>query len=220
LKILGYREVVPPSTIEILRQQMREKFPQAHGARPGPALPISRETPFRTDEFPLGKISELIPAGPSAGLILLLAGLLGDPTETSPHPELVLVDGSDSFDPESFSGAACSKMLWVRCSTALEMLRAADLLVHDGNIPLVLLDATALGRRELALLPASGWWRLNQTVERTGGRLVVMAPSPLVPCASLRLSLSAGLSLSDFDESRGELVGRLHATSERLRHAT
>lgn len=168
----------------------------------------------------MGKISELIPSGPSSGLILLFAALLGDPTESSPHPELVLVDAADAFDPESFTGAACSKMLWVRCSSALEMLRAADLLVHDGNVPLVLLDATGLGGRELAALPASAWWRLNQTVERTGGRLVVMAPFPLVPCASLRLSLSAGLSLSDFDDSRDELVNRLHATPARLRHAT
>ncbi|MDB6078532.1 MAG: hypothetical protein JWO82_2279 [Akkermansiaceae bacterium] len=208
------------SALEILRQQLREKFPQAHVVRSNPASPVSREKPFRADEFPQGKISEVVPSGPSAGLILLFAGLMGDPVEASPHPELVLVDGADSFDPESFTGAACSKMLWVRCSSAQEMLRAADLLVHDGNIPLILLDATGLDRRELASLPASAWWRLNQTVERTGGRLVVMAPFPLVPCASLRLSLSAGLSLLDFDDSRGELVNRLHATPSRLRHAT
>lgn len=100
------------------------------------------------------------------------------------------------------------------------MLRAADLLVQDGNVPLVLLDATGLPRRDLDALPPSAWWRLNQTVERTGGRLVVMAPYPLVPSASLRLSLSASLSLSDFDESRDELVNRLHATPSRFRHAT
>lgn len=199
---------------------MREKFPQAHGARPDSEPLISKEMPFRAEEFPLGKISELIPAGPSVGLTLLFAGLLGDPEEASPHPELVLVDGADAFDPESFTGAACSKMLWVRCSSALEMLRAADLLVHDGNIPLVLLDATGLSHRELASLPAAGWWRLNQTVARTGGRLVVITFSPLVPCASLRLTLSANLSLGDFDNSRDELVNRLRATPLQFRHAT
>lgn len=198
---------------------MREKFPQAHGVR-AEATPVPRHKPFRVGEFPVGKISELIPSGPSAGLILIFAELLGDPTESSPHPELVLVDGADSFDPESFTGAACSKMLWVRCSSAMEMLRAADLLVHDGNVPLVLLDATGLDSRELKSLPTSAWWRLNHTVERTGGRLVVMAPFPLVPCASLRLSLSAGLTLRNFDDSRQELVNRLHATPSRLRHAT
>ncbi len=212
--------VVPPSAIELLRQQLRDKFPQAHGARPGGGEPSPTPRLFRPDEFPLGKVSEVIPAGAAAGLVLLIAGLLGDPDELSSYPELVLVDGADAFDPESFTGAACSKMLWVRCSSAIEMVRAADLLVHDGNMPLVLLDATGLTLGELAALPASVWWRLHQTVERTGSRLVVMAPFPFVPCASLRLSLSANLSLSDFDASRPELVERLHAISERLRHAT
>lgn len=217
-KILVNDGGVPPTALEILRQQMREKFPQAHHVRPEAEAVGSKERSFQINEFPVGKISEVVPGGPAAGLILLVAGLLGDPSEANPHPDLVLIDGADAFDPSSFTGPACSKMLWVRCSTAMEMLRAADLLILDGNIPLVLLDATGLTRRELVTIPSSSWWRLNQTVERTGGRLVVMAPFAFVPCATLRLSLSAGLSLSDFDDSRAELFERLRATPERLRH--
>lgn len=172
------------------------------------------------DEFPVGRISELVPEGSASGLSLLFAALLGDPSEPCTHPEWVLVDGADGFDPDSFTGAACSKMLWVRCSSVLEMLRSADLLVQDGNVQLIIMDATGLPRRELGALPHSAWWRLNHAVERTGARLVVMSPYPLVPCASLRLSLSAGLSLGDFDESRGNLVNRLQAAPSRLRHAT
>jgi hypothetical protein len=206
--------------VEILRQQLRDKFPQAHGLRPEPELPAPLGKPFRAESFPVGAISEVVPAGPGAGVALLVAGLLGEPAETSPHPELVLVDGADSFDPGSFTGAACSKLLWVRCDSALDMLKAADLLVHDGNVPFVLLDATGVARRDLNSLPAAAWWRLKQTVERTGGRLVVLAAFPLVPCASLRLSLSAGLSLQDFDRPRGELLERLQAVPEQIRRAT
>lgn len=162
--------------IDELKRQLREKFPEAHPMRPDSTQVASGQKAFRVDEFPVGKISEVVPSGPSCGLILFVAGLLGDSSESSPHPDLVLVDGADSFDPGSFTGPACSKMLWVRCSSALEMLRAADLLVHDGNVPLILLDATGLSRRELAALPASSWWRLSHTVEKTGGRLVVMTP--------------------------------------------
>jgi hypothetical protein len=207
-------------TVEILRQQLRDKFPQAHALRADPELVVPQGKPFRAEAFPVGAISEVVPAGPVAGLTLLVAGLLGDPAETSPHPELVLVDGADAFDPGSFSGTACSKLLWVRCRSAVEMIKAADLLVHDGNVPFVLLDATGLARRDLSALPASAWWRLKQTVERTGGRLVVMASFPLVPCATLRLSLSAGLSLRDFDSPREELLDRLQVRSEGLRRAT
>ena len=206
--------------VEILRQQLRDKFPQAHTLRADAEPVVPQGKPFRAEAFPGGAISEVVPAGPVAGLALLVAGLLGDPEEASPHPELVLVDGADSFDPGSFSGTACSKLLWVRCRSALEMIKAADLLVHDGNVPFVLLDATGLVRRDLSALPASAWWRLKQCVERTGGRLVVMASFPLVPCAALRLSLSAGLSLRDFDRPRDELMDRLQAQSEGLRRAT
>ena len=208
------------SPVEILRQQLRDKFPQAHGVRIDPAPFVADEKPFNAAAFPAGAISEVLPAGPVAGILLMVAGLLGEPEEASPHPELVLVDGADAFDPGSFGGLACSKLLWVRCRSALEMIRAADLLVHDGNVPFVLLDATGLARRDLAALPASAWWRLKQRVEATGGRLVVLAPFPIVPCASLRLSLSAGLSLRDFDSPREELLQRLQVLPEGLRRAT
>lgn len=101
--------------VEILRQQLREKFPQAHALRADPQPVAPQGKPFSAEAFPVGAISEVVPAGPVAGLALLIAGLLGNPEETSPHPELVLVDGADGFDPGSFTGTACSKLLWVRC---------------------------------------------------------------------------------------------------------
>lgn len=209
------------SVAETLRQQLREKFPQAHGVRLEPTMVVAEQgEPFQMESFPAGAISEVIPANPAGGILLLVAGLLGEPEETCPHPEVVLIDGADSFDPSSFSEAACSKLLWVRCGTALEMIKAADLLVQDGNVPFVLLDATGMERRDLASIPASAWWRIKQTAERTGGRAVVLAPHPLVPCASKRLTLSANLSLRDFDRTREELLARLHTTSEGLRRAT
>ncbi len=208
------------SAAEILRQQLREKFPQAHGVRADAAPPVPQGKPFELNTFPSGAISEVVPASPVSGILLLVAGLLGDPSDASPHPELVLVDGADAFDPASFTGSACSKLLWVRCSSALEMIKAADLLIHDGNVPFVLLDATGLARRDLSSLPASAWWRMKQVAERNGGRVVVLSPFPLVACASLRLTLSADLSLHDLDSTRAELLERLHPVAEGLRRAT
>jgi hypothetical protein len=129
---------------EILRQQLREKFPQAHGLRAEPNVPAPEQKPFHVDTFPVGAISKVVPAGPVAGILLLVAGLLGEPDEVSPQPEMVLIDGTDGFDPDSFEDGACSKLLWVRCRSALEMAKAADLLIHDGNLPFTLPDATGL----------------------------------------------------------------------------
>lgn len=209
-----------PAPVETLRQQLREKFPQAHGALPEVRVAAAFGMPLTAESFPVGAIAEVVPAGAGAGVMLLVAGLLGEPDEASPHPEVALVDGADGFDPASFCGTACSRLLWVRCTSAAVMLKAAEWLVRDGNVPVVLLDAMGLERRDLAALPASSWWRLKQCAERSGCRLVVLAPFPLVASASLRLVLSAGLTLGDFDCARDELLLRLRPVPQRLRQAT
>lgn len=208
------------SSIEILRRQLREKFPQAHGLRAEQETGASLEMSFVAETFPAGAISEVIPAGPEAGLLLWVAGLLEEPEEVSPHPEVVLVDGADGFDPRSFTSRACARLLWVRCNSAFQMLKAADLIVRDGNVPFVLLDSTGLARRDLTELPASAWWRMRQTAERTGSRVVVLSRFSLVPCARVRKTLTADLSLRDLDCRREDLLGRLRSVSQELRQAT
>ncbi len=194
------------------------RAPVAHPFRR--SLANAGETPALLEEFPAGAISEVVAAGPGAGLALVIAGLLGEPPQVCPHPEMALVDGADGFDPASFSTPACARLLWVRCHSALEMVKAADWLVRDGNLPLVLLDATGLERRELLALPASAWWRLKQGVEQGGGRLVVLAPLRLVTAARIRLSWSAELELVDFDERREDLWLRLRREPVRRQQMT
>jgi hypothetical protein len=210
---------MPPPDLPTLRQQLRQKFPQAHGLRAEPVVSRAAEEPFVAESFPAGAISEVVAAGPGSGLMLLVAGLLGDTEEILPRPEMVLVDGGDVFDPSSFSDEACSKLLWIRCTSAITMLKAVDLIVRDGNVPFVLLDVTGLLERDLAALPASSWWRLKQSAERGSCRLVVLSRFPLVPCAGLRLALSAELSLSDFDRPRGELLRELRPVPQRIQKA-
>ena len=47
-----------------------------------------------------------------------------------------LIDGHDQFDPQSAGSSALSGLLWIRCHTATEAMRSADLLLRDGNLPL------------------------------------------------------------------------------------
>lgn len=201
--------------IETLRRQLREKFPRAHAVR-AEAEGGKPLDPFVLDSFPAGAISEMVCDGRHSGLGLWISGLLGEPEETSSHPGLVLIDGSDAFDPGSFGPNACSRLLWVRCRAAREMLKSADLLARDGNVPFLLLDAAGLSQRELRDCPASAWWRLKQIVEGNGCRLVVMAAFPIVPCAARRLRLLADLTLADFDQSPEELRRSLRVEGERL----
>ena len=203
-------------TVDELRKRMREKFPQAHSLERGlESIAEEAGTLFDAGMFPAGAISEVVPAGRFSGIALMVAGLL----ENEGVPEaggfrMVLVDGADGFDPGSFSSDACEKLLWVRCRCAMEMIKAADLLVHDGNMPFVLLDAMGLDRRDLGKVPSSAWWRLRQVAERTGCKLVVMTEKAVVPCASVKLVLGAGMKLEDFDAERDELTGRLEVRGE------
>ena len=214
----GYARLVQAPTLETLRRQLREKFPQAHVPCTREAVeaePVHLLTPAA---FPAGAISEVVCAGPVSGLGLWVAGLLAEPEgQISPaSPELVWIDGADSFDPESFGQAACSRLLWVRCRAAVEMLKAADLLARDGNVPFLLLDASGLPRKDLAAFPASAWWRLKQTIETNKTRLVLLTSFPIIPCATARWSLSTDFSLSDFDRPSRDLQQRVRVVTERL----
>lgn len=203
--------------IEDLRRQLREKFPQAHA----PVLMAAEEKPddgrpFDPGFFPPGMISEVI--GP--GVRLLVSGLLGEPVEIAALPDFILVDGGDHFDPASFTPQACSRLVWVRCSTAEQMLKATDLLVRDGNIPFILLDTCGIGSRELRGIPSSAWWRLKLAASAGNCRLVVMSPFAQVPCAGVRLALNAKLGLEDFEVPRRELITRLRVVPERMKRVT
>ncbi|BCU79616.1 hypothetical protein [Luteolibacter sp. LG18] len=209
------------SALDQLRNELRRKFPGAHAEAWRLQEEGERFARFTDLEaFRPGTISEVVPARGLSGFGLLIAALLGEPDRAAEFPELALVDGGDGFDPESFSAAACSKVLWVRCGSALEMLKAGELMVRDGTLSTVLLDAAGLDLRQLRALPASAWWRLKQGAEQSGSRLIVLSPAQVVPCASLRLALTADLTLADFSEPRPVLLNRLQARPERLRHAT
>lgn len=205
---------MPAPSLESLRRELREKFPQAHAFRAESEVPETPADPFSMEAFPAGALSEIVCAGP--GLGLWVSGVLGNPQQASPHPEWILIDGSDAFDPSSFSGNACSRLLWVRCRSAAETLKAADLLARDGNVPFILLDASGLSRKDLQACPPSAWWRLKHVVEGNGSRLVVMSGFPIVPCAARRLRLSADLTLEDFDLTNDEIRQRLRVSTERL----
>lgn len=207
---------MPAPLIEDLRKQLREKFPQAHAASLLEATDKSDPgQSFDPAFFPSGAISEVI----GNGLNFLIARLLGEPEEAAPLPDFLLVDGGNQFDPSSFTQEACSRLVWVRCSTSNELLKATDLLVRDANIPFVIMDTCGIGLHELKTIPASAWWRLKMTAGNSNCRLVVMSLVAQVPCAAVRVVLKGELNLEDFDVSRGELISRLRMVPERMKRA-
>jgi hypothetical protein len=122
-----------------------------------------------------------------------------------------LVDGGRTFDPGSYEAAAFGRLLTVFCETAEQSVKVTDLLLRDGNLPLVLLDLQAMPLRSLGRIPASTWHRFQRLVERSGTALVVMTPQPIVEAARVRITLRANWSLATLKRPRRELFASIRA---------
>jgi hypothetical protein len=184
-----------------LRNLLAERFPHAPAA--GGTF-LSTKLPFLDQAigagFPKSAITELISPHLSAGSASLIHLLL----ECAQHDRyfLALVDGRDSFDPSPFGSGNTSlhHLLWVRCTKAFEAIKAADLLLRDGNFPLVVVDLVLNASQELRKIPQTTWYRLQRLVEATSTACLIMSRQSMVSSAQLKVVLENSWRLSNFDE--------------------
>jgi recA bacterial DNA recombination protein len=175
------------SKIVDLRNLLAERF---HSGTPPPVRGelITGIAAFEQDGgLGKGAITELTSAHPSGGSALLIHCLLR--VAQRDRFFLALVDGRDSFDVQSAGEAALAHLLWVRCETAAQAMKAADLLLRDGNFPLVILDLILNPAEELRRIPTTSWYRLQRLVEPSPTAFLVMSRHNLVPSARTKLVL-------------------------------
>ena len=209
-----FPDSLPPANIIALRDHLRAKFPGAHTDRAAdPALLATGIPCLDAAGVAKGALTEVIGERPSCGVALLIHALLE--RETAVREFTALVDGSDAFDPWSAAPKALERTLWVRCTDPLQAVKATDLLLRDGNVPLVLLDLQLHAPREAARVPASAWHRLRFLAEQSGAALCVFTPRELVPCARTRVLLDHLFTLEDLHRSRRELATGLQARTQR-----
>ena len=164
--------------------------------------------------LPKGAITELISAQISAGSASLIHALL-----QAAHRNryfLALIDGRDSFDPSGSGrpGNGClSYLLWVRCTKALEAIKAADLLFRDGNFPLVIVDLVLNAPQELRKIPQTSWYRLQRLVESAPTACLVLTRLGIVSSAQLKIVLENSWTLESFEEENA--ISRLRIRVER-----
>lgn len=175
-----------------LRRLLGERFPQAHARRPstppaGHSTGVTRLDSLLGGGLPRGSITELVGAGTGSGSAQVLHGLMR--AMASAGRFLALVDGADSFDVDASDPEVLARLLWVRCATADEALKAGDLLLRDRNIPLVILDLKINPDRELRRIPSSTWFRFSRLAEHHGTTLLVITPQPLVGAADFRVQV-------------------------------
>ncbi|YCM45113.1 hypothetical protein V2O64_03645 [Verrucomicrobiaceae bacterium 227] len=177
--------------ISDLRRQLREKFPAAHRV----PVPVKDTPEPQKLEFAQGHLSEIIAPKPSSGMSLLVSELLDQPRDLP----IALVDGRDTFDPASYRNEQCRRLIWLRCHKTQQALQCVDLLLRDGNLPLVLLDLHLVCERELRQIPTNLWHRFKTQARDSGASLVAMTPRPLIPSPHRRLTLSGHFSLDHLE---------------------
>ncbi len=197
--------MAPASNIIQLRELLAAKFPELPGRTAGVfSSGCQRLDALLGEGLPLGGITELVSQG---GGGLLLATLLSASAERSTF--LALIDARDSLDAAALPPGVLARLLWVRSGTAERAVKAADLLLRDGNLPLVILDLRASSREEVRRIPATSWYRLQRVVEPTATAFVVLTQSGLVSSARARLRLDAHFALDAFERLSTELLSEV-----------
>jgi hypothetical protein len=200
--------------ILLLRQLLVDRFGEGRWAQ---------EAVFATglsalDEIavPRGAVTEIVsPAVAGPGVTLFLYGLLH--AVILKGERVILVDGKRAFDPKGLPQSELNRLLWMRCRDAWEAMKAADLVVRDGNIPLVILLLTLNPPGELRRIPATAWHRLQMLAEKSAVTLLVLTPQAQIGCARLRLLVGGAFPLEKLHLCRRELLADLEIQVARRR---
>jgi len=147
--------------------------------------------------LPRGAINELISPRTSAGSASLTNALIHGVNRDNYF--VALIDGRDSFDPCGLDNVLLRHLLWVRCSTASEAIKAADLLLRDGNFPLVIVDLVLNSPEELRKISQTNWYRLQRLVELIPAACLVLTRYEMVGSAQLKLVLENSWNLKTFE---------------------
>ena len=148
--------------------------------------------------LPKGAITELITPPTSAGSASLVHAFIHGAYRDKYF--VALIDGHDSFDPCALGNFILRQLLWVRCTKALEAVKAADLLLRDGNFPLLIVDLIFNSPGELRKIPQTTWYRLQRLVESVPTACLVLTRYEMVSSAQLKLVLENSWNLETLEK--------------------
>jgi hypothetical protein len=197
-----------------LRQLLAERFGQSNMVEESifpTGLPVLDEL-----GIPKAALTEIVSCPASGpGGALLLYGLLHAAVRKGER--IALIDGKRAFAPSGLPQEELNRLLWSRCRHAQDAVKAADLAVRDGNVPLVILLLTLNPATELRRVPATAWQRLQMLAEKSAVTLLVFTPQAQIGCAKLRLSVGGAFPLEQLHICRDELLPSLLVRVERRR---
>jgi hypothetical protein len=205
----------PESNVIQLRQLLAERFPGicTHAADWRPHRGNFKPTGLAQLDAALdgglgkGALTEIVAERAGAGGTFLLCAILRRAVEEGQLS--AFVDGSDSLDVTQFEPEVMSRLLWVRCRGAAEAMKATDLILRDGNLPLVLLDLAGNPAAQFRDIPATTWYRLQRLIEQTSTICVTLTPRVMVAPAQARIFLRSRFGLDAMEREMEELVTEL-----------
>lgn len=204
-----------PANVIQLRQLLSEKFPEARMRLDDPrdteadrwatGLP-QLDKPLRGG-LPKGAIVEFTGANKCLGSATLVREILSNAARR--NDIVALIDGNDSLDLARIEQRVLSRLLWVRCKTAEDALKASDLALRDSNLPLVLIDLKLNPEKQLRKIPATVWYRFQRLVEETSAVCMVFTPYPMVSRVQTRIAFNSAFSLEALEKDTDELLNQL-----------
>ncbi len=162
-----------------------------------------------------GLLCEFVVPAPSSGGQTALLHLLEAARRERRYA--ALVDGSNSFDPQTAPEALLEHLLWVRCGAAEQALRVADVLLRDENLGMILLDLRGCDRWELRRTRSTIWYRLQRLAGKWAGAFAVFTPQAMIPSAQVRVELAGRIGVSLGDVALSEVAKEIEPRVARLR---
>lgn len=198
-----------------LRQSLKEKFPGLRtnleefspDTRPFWQTGLRQIDTLLQGGLSKSALTEIVATRGGTGSALLACSLLRQATQAGQI--VAFVDGADSLEVTQLEEVVLSRLLWVRCHSATEALKATDLLLRDGNLPLVLLDIAINPEKQLRGIPATTWYRLQRILEPIATACVVFTPRAMVSPAHDRIFLCSHFSLDALEQDHDELLAEL-----------
>jgi len=193
------------ATITQLRQLLAERFPAAP-PRHGLFFPTGVLT---LDEVLGGGVwkgilTEISTPPESAGCLTILNAIVA--ASAGERRPIALIDAADGFDPQPLDPAVLEHLLWVRCRNATQFFKAADLILRDGNLPIVLLDLRGSASAELKRIPNTTWYRLQRIVSQSAVACVIATPWFMVSSAHTRVQVQGACHVGDLDRLTEQLT--------------
>jgi hypothetical protein len=200
-----------PKIIE-LRKILAERYPQQTGTQslctPTGWAPLDS---LLGGGLPKGAITQLLIPNISSGGAIVLHEIIEAMHDASQY--VALIDGQDCFEPF----VDHPLLLWIRCHNVAQALKATDLILRDGNLPLTILDFKQNSDRELRKIPGPTWYRFQRISEENKTSLLIITRHPIASSSHVTISMTHQLYIDDLSSQREEIIKSVSLEIVRMR---